>query len=291
MLVCAGVVLGFAADVPSAAASAVLPTAADSRRGASVRPNIILMLADDLGYADISAYPGGRFPTPNIGRIARDGVLFTDDYATAPVCGPSRAGLLTGRYQQRFGFEYNNGPAARDVRQGLGLAAGELTLAQLLQRAGYYTSMIGKWHLGSGPRFYPMHRGFDEFVGFLPGQTSYIDPRLPGVHMSYGPLGDDVIHEALERVSADRTVDTSGDADFGSGIARLARIYTGGAANQIVAGPQRRGPQRTRIRYRLLRQPRREIHSRSLPGRSAVLRSTTTGFRRSRITRSASTRE
>ena len=121
-LVCAGMVLGMATDAPSAAAGAVLPAAPDSRRGASARPNIILILADDLGYADVSAYPGGRFPTPNIERIARNGVLFTDGYATAPVCGPSRAALLTGRYQQRFGFEYNNGPARRDMAKGLGLA-------------------------------------------------------------------------------------------------------------------------------------------------------------------------
>jgi arylsulfatase A-like enzyme len=167
-------------------------------------------------------------------------VLFTDGYATAPVCGPSRAGFLTGRYQQRFGFEYNNGPARRDVAKGLGLATGELTLAQLLQRAGYYTGMIGKWHLGSRPQFYPMSCGFDQFVGFLPGETSYVDPRLPGVHMSFGPLGDRVIHEALARASADRTVDTSWDSDFGGKSARLARYFSRGPLNQIIAGPRRR---------------------------------------------------
>src|SRR5579875_2784027 len=138
--------LGSGTDMPRARAAAVLPVARDSRRASAARPNIILILADDLGYADVSAYPGGRFPTPNIERIAQSGVLFTDGYATAPVCGPSRAGLLTGRYQQRFGFEYNNGPAKRDVDDGLGLATGELTIAQLLQGAGYYTGMIGKWH-------------------------------------------------------------------------------------------------------------------------------------------------
>ncbi len=239
-LVCAGMVLGMATDAPSAAAGAVLPAAPDSRRGASARPNIIFVLADDLGYADVSAYPGGRFPTPNIERIARNGVLFTDGYATAPVCGPSRAAFLTGRYQQRFGFEYNNGPAQRDVAKGRGLATGELTIAQLLQRAGYYTGMIGKWHMGSGPQFYPMSRGFDQFVGFLPGETSYIDPRQPGVHMSYGPLDDEVIRHALARASANPKVDTSGDADFGKKFARLARYFSRQPLNQVVEGPQRR---------------------------------------------------
>ena len=243
LLACAAMALIVVAEAPGASAGAALPAtpvASDSRRGAPTRPNIILILADDLGYADVSAYRDGRFPTPNIERIARDGVLFTDGYATAPVCGPSRAGLLTGRYQERFGFDYNNGPARRDVGEKLGLPAGELTLAQLLQNAGYYTGMIGKWHLGSGPQFYPMKRGFDEFVGFLPGETSYIDPRLPGVHMSFGPLGDTVIHEALAHASADGKVDTSSDADFGKRAARLARVFSRGPLNQIIEGPRRR---------------------------------------------------
>lgn len=240
ILLSAGIVFGWARTLPDASASAVPYALADSRRGASAQPNIILILADDLGYADVSTYPDGRFPTPNIERIARDGVLFTDGYATAPVCSPSRAGLLTGRYQERFGFEYNSGPARRDVAQGLGLAPAETTVAQLLKQTGYYTGMIGKWHLGSQPQFYPLRRGFDEFVGFLPGDTSYIDPRLPGVHLSYGPLGDGTIHAALEHASADRQVDTSGDADFGKKAARLAKYFSRRPLNQIVEGPQRR---------------------------------------------------
>ncbi|MGH8325284.1 MAG: sulfatase-like hydrolase/transferase [Steroidobacteraceae bacterium] len=243
VLASAGLVLALAADLPGATAGAVLPASPgvpESRRGTSARPNVILILADDLGYADVSAYPGGRFRSPNIERIARDGVLFTDGYATAPVCGPSRAGLLTGRYQERFGFDYNNGPARRDVSQGLGLSTRELTLAQLLQRAGYYTGMIGKWHLGSAPQFYPMNRGFDEFVGFLPGETSYIDPRLPGVHMSFGPVGDGVIHAALERAAEDRKMDTSNDADAGRKLTRLARYFSRGPLNQIIEGRDRR---------------------------------------------------
>jgi len=243
VLACAGMVLVIGTDLSAAsagAASPVPPTAPDTRRGPPRRPNIILILADDLGYADISAYPGGRFRTPNIERIARAGVLFMDGYATAPVCGPSRAGLLTGRYQERFGFDYNNGPARRDLDQGLGLPAAELTLAQLLKRGGYYTGMIGKWHLGSQPQFYPMNRGFDEFVGFLPGETSYVDPHLPGVHMSLGPLGDGAIHAALERAAADRRVDTANDADAGRKFSRLARYFSRRPLNQIIEGRERR---------------------------------------------------
>jgi len=143
-------------------------------------------------------------------------VLFTDGYASAPVCAPSRAGLMTGRYQQRFGFEYNNGPARRDLGQGLGLSSGEITIAQLLQKNGYHTGAIGKWHLGSQEAFYPTRRGFDEFVGFLPGATSYIDPTMPGVEVAPGPLGEDAPDPAL------------------TSRANLSRH----PLDQIVAGPQ-----------------------------------------------------
>jgi arylsulfatase A-like enzyme len=194
-------------------------------------PNIIVILADDLGYADISAYKIDRFKTPNIDRIGLQGVRFTDGYATAPVCSPSRAGLMTGRYQDRFGFEYNNGPAQRDLAQGLGLAVGEITIAQLLKSAGYHTGMIGKWHLGSQQQFYPMNRGFDEFVGFLPGETSYMDPKQPGVHSSFGPLGDAAVDSRLAT--------PGNDEDLGNPAARIAKTFQRGPLNQIVEGADR----------------------------------------------------
>lgn len=177
-------------------------------------PNIIVILADDLGYADVSAYKSDRFRTPNIDRLGSEGVRFTDGYSTAPVCCPSRAGLMTGRYQQRFGFEFNNGGAQRDLREGLGLSTDETTIAQLLKQSGYHTGAVGKWHLGSQEQFYPMIRGFDEFVGFLPGETSYIDPRRPGVHLSFGRLGDDLL----------------------SGNSQAARTFLRHPLNQIIEG-------------------------------------------------------
>jgi arylsulfatase A-like enzyme len=152
---------------------------------AAKRPNVIVILADDLGYADISAYKVGRFPTPNIDRIGMQGVRFTDGYASAPVCGPSRAGLQSGRYQERFGFEYNNGPAGRDLKNGYGMDTNEITIAQLMKQSGYHTGLVGKWHLGMNDKFYPTNRGYDEFVGFLPGETAYMDdPTVPGVHLA-----------------------------------------------------------------------------------------------------------
>jgi arylsulfatase A-like enzyme len=200
---------------------------------AASKPNIIVILADDLGYADISAYKIDRFQTQNIDRIGMEGVRFTDAYATAPVCSPSRAGLMTGRYQQRFGFEYNNGGAQRDLAQGLGLTVGEITIAQLLKESGYHTGMIGKWHLGSQEQFYPMNRGFDEFVGFLPGESSYIDPAQPGVHISYGPsVGDEAIADAL---GAKRSAPLPG-ADLDADISKTAGPFIRRPLNQVVEG-------------------------------------------------------
>lgn len=217
---------------PTVAVGPKSPTVVAARGArAAPRPNIIMILADDLGYADISAYKLDRFQTPNIDRIGMQGVRFTDGYATAPVCGPSRAGLMTGRYQDRFGFEYNDGPARRDLAEGLGLAVGEITLAQLLKSSGYHTGMIGKWHLGSQPQFYPMNRGFEEFVGFLPGETSYMDPDLPGVHVSFGPLGDDAAKSTRQA--------PDNDADRTRRSQRIASTFRRAAPNQIIEGADR----------------------------------------------------
>jgi arylsulfatase A-like enzyme len=194
----------------------VLPQA---RAAAAKRPpNVIMILADDLGYADISAYKIDRFHTPNIDRIGMQGVRFTDGYASAPVCGPSRAGLQTGRYQERFGFEYNNGPAGRDLKEGYGVDTNEITFAQLMKGQGYHTGVVGKWHLGMQDKFYPTNRGYDEFVGFLPGQTSYMNPDLPGVHKISG--------------------NSSGNEDALAGQKPDAAFYRNKLA-QIVEGPER----------------------------------------------------
>jgi arylsulfatase A-like enzyme len=165
---------------------------------AQAKPNVIVILADDFGYADVSAYTKNRIPTPNIDRIGAQGVRFTDGYVAAPVCAPSRAALMTGRYPQRFGFEFNNGPPARDVEKNLGLDKRELTLAQALQAGGYRTALVGKWHLGANPDYYPTNRGFDEFFGILAGATLYIDPRLPGVHTFERPDRPSAVERTAE---------------------------------------------------------------------------------------------
>jgi arylsulfatase A-like enzyme len=174
---------GLAAIVLIASGCAAPSPGDDPQKAAAIaaKPNVVVILADDLGYADVSAYGGTRIATPNIDRIAKSGVIFTDGYAAAPVCSPSRAGLNTGRHPDRFGFEFNNGPALRDIEQNLGIPKDEIILAKALKGQGYHTGLIGKWHLGSNDDFYPTNRGYDEFVGFLTGATSYINPKAPGV--------------------------------------------------------------------------------------------------------------
>lgn len=134
------------------------------------QPNIIVLLVDDLGYADLSIHGSRDVVTPNIDSIAKNGVRFTDGYVTAPVCTPSRGGLMTGRYQQRFGFEYNMAPG---VIEHSGLDLEQQTIADLLKPAGYATGMIGKWDLGVSEPYLPRKRGFDEFYGFPGGSRPH----------------------------------------------------------------------------------------------------------------------
>lgn len=134
------------------------------------RPNILLIVSDDLGYADVGVYGSRDIPTPNIDRIAREGIRFTNAYVSGPYCSPTRAGLMTGRYPQRFGFEFN--PFGSP---DTGLPLTEITMADRLKAAGYRTALFGKWHLGSSNRLHPMRRGFEEFYGFLGGDHSYMD--------------------------------------------------------------------------------------------------------------------
>lgn len=133
------------------------------------RPNIIVIVADDLGFGDIGVN-GGRIPTPNIDALAASGVRMVEGYTTAAVCAPSRAALMAGRQQTRFGFEFN--PAGRDTQRGM--SQQETTIAQTLGAAGYRTGIVGKWHLGQAAGYTPLDRGFDSFFGILGGATPYL---------------------------------------------------------------------------------------------------------------------
>ncbi|MCK4746811.1 MAG: sulfatase-like hydrolase/transferase, partial [Bacteroidales bacterium] len=131
------------------------------------KPNIILIIADDLGYADLSFLPfsPGDIHTPNLDQIAEEGTYFSNAYATSPICSPSRAGLVTGRYQERWGnYWYGEG----------GLPATELTIPQMLGNAGFRTFKIGKTHMNGGPVHHPLDHGFDDFLGFIDHTWDYL---------------------------------------------------------------------------------------------------------------------
>ena len=137
-----------------------------------VPTNIVIIVADDLGYADLGVQGSPDVLTPGIDSLAADGARLTNAYVSSPVCSPTRAGLLTGRYPQRFGLEFNPpNPSPPEF----GLPRGETTLAEELKGAGYVTGLVGKWHLGTEAEFHPLNRGFDEFFGFLGGSHSYRD--------------------------------------------------------------------------------------------------------------------
>ena len=148
------------------------PRAAQPARQAN-RPNILILLADDLGYADIGANGCKDVATPNIDSLANNGVRLTSGYVSGPYCSPTRAALLTGRYQQRFGHEFNPGPI-QNADPDFGLPLTETTMADRLKANGYATALVGKWHLGFEAKFHPQRRGFDEFFGFLGGAHSYL---------------------------------------------------------------------------------------------------------------------
>jgi arylsulfatase A-like enzyme len=146
----------------------------------SRRPNIVLLFADDLGYGELGCQGNAEIPTPNIDSIAADGIRFTSGYVTAPFCSASRAGLLTGRYQTRFGYEFN--PIGADNEDpNAGLPPSQKTIANHLHDAGYTTGLIGKWHLGGTAKYHPYRRGFDEFFGFMHEGHYFVPPPYDGV--------------------------------------------------------------------------------------------------------------
>lgn len=171
-------------------ASAVLSLAATRAPAASSsapasKPNIIFILVDDLGYGDLGCMGGPDIKTPHIDRLAAEGVKFSDFYANAPVCTPTRAGFMTGRWQQRIGLEFAFGYQVEQSRRvngawvpepdmhGLGLPLGEVTIADRLKAAGYATGAFGKWHLGYRDEYNPTKRGFDEYFGELLGHADF----------------------------------------------------------------------------------------------------------------------
>lgn len=150
----------------------------DTRAQEARRPNVVVIMADDLGYRDVGCYGCVDFETPYIDALAASGVRCTDGYVSHPYCSPSRAGLLAGRYQQGFGHEHN--PPYLEKNDEIGIDVGTQLLPDVLREAGYATGLIGKWHVGAGPPFRPARRGFTEFYGFLGGGHHYFNVNPDG---------------------------------------------------------------------------------------------------------------
>ena len=148
------------------------------------QPNIIFILSDDAGYADFGFQGSKQFKTPNLDKMAREGVILEQAYTTDAVSGPSRAGLMTGKYQQRFGIEENNVTGLMSENSALdwddmGVPLDQKFVSNYLQELGYKTAIFGKWHLGSADRFHPYERGFDKFIGFRSGARSFFAYKDP----------------------------------------------------------------------------------------------------------------
>ena len=152
----------------------VLAASAEKRDAA--QPNLVVIMTDDMGYADVGFNGCTDIPTPHIDSIAANGVTFSSGYVAYSVCGPSRAAFMTGRYGQRFGFERN--PQYRPHDEGMGLPFTETTMAEALRGAGYHSGVVGKWHLGATKKHHPLNRGFDEFFGHLGGGHKYFPEAL-----------------------------------------------------------------------------------------------------------------
>src|SRR5947208_672572 len=133
---------------------------AASQGAEPARPNVVLILADDLGYADVGVYGAKGFATPHIDRLAREGIRFTDFHVAQGVCSASRAALMTGCYPNRVGIT-----GALEPWDKFGLSENELTLPQMMKQRGYATGMVGKWHLGTPVELLPTRRGFDDYFG------------------------------------------------------------------------------------------------------------------------------
>lgn len=157
---------------------------------ATEKPNVVFILADDAGYRDFGFQGSQEMKTPHLDTLAAQGVRFEQAYTTAAVCGPSRAGLYTGKYQQRFGFEENNVPGYMShssalMGENMGLPLNEVTVADHMKDLGYSTALIGKWHQGDADRYHPTKRGFDYFYGLRGGSRSYY--ALDDYHRSVEP--------------------------------------------------------------------------------------------------------
>lgn len=157
----------------------------------SKRPNIIVVLCDDLGYADVGFNGSEDIQTPQLDKLANEGAIFTSAYVAHPFCGPSRTSIMTGRYAHSIGAQFNLPRNSETIGEGVSLD--EAFISKVLQNEGYYTGIIGKWHLGAADKFHPNRRGFDEFYGFRGGGHKYFPDQYRAAYQKQVKAGKKVI--------------------------------------------------------------------------------------------------
>lgn len=162
----------------------------------NTRPNILFVLCDDLGYSDVGFNGAKDILTPELDNLAKNGTIFSSAYVTHPFCGPSRAGILTGRYPHEFGSQFNI-PANDENNINYGISLKETFVSNVLQDAGYYTGAIGKWHLGSGSDYHPNKRGFDDYYGFLGGGHDYFPNEFVPKYKKQIAVGNKNIYDYI----------------------------------------------------------------------------------------------
>ncbi len=161
----------------------------------SEKPNILIILCDDLGYNDVGFNGSKDIPTPALDKLAKNGTIFSSAYVAHPFCGPSRTSLMTGRYAHKIGAQFNLPPNSETIGEGVPLS--ETFISTVLQKSGYKTGIIGKWHLGAIPKYHPNNRGFDEFYGFLGGGHNYHPEQFKAAYKKQKEKGEKVIFEYL----------------------------------------------------------------------------------------------
>ena len=189
-----------------------LVTVRDAIAQDSVRPNIVFIVADYMGYSDTGPYGATDIRTPSLNSLAEDGIRFSSYYAASPVCGPSRAALLSGFYPARIGMESNIAPDTG------GLSSRDSTLVRELKSAGYRTAMVGKWHLGRSPGFSPLSHGFDQFFGFHSWTLGYHDHQTssgePGLYRDDELVNEDGYLTEIFTTEATRFIEDSAEEPF-----------------------------------------------------------------------------
>ena len=160
------------------------------------RPNIVLILCDDLGYSDVGFNGAQDIRTPNLDGLAKAGTVFTSAYVPHPFCGPSRMGMMTGRYPHAFGAPFNLPVSSYvGVDENKGVSSSEELISLILKKSGYHTGAVGKWHMGDAALYHPNARGFDEFYGFLGGGHKYFPKVYQGINKRQVRAGNTNIND------------------------------------------------------------------------------------------------